>query len=65
MFSKLDYVEMTSLTVQWLILCLPIQGVGVQSLVGQPKHQNILMKEKQYYNKFSKHLKSDPHQKNL
>ena len=65
MFSKLNYVETTSLTVQWLILCLSMQGVWVQSLAGQPKHQNILMKQKQYCNKFNKDFKSGPSQKNL
>ena len=27
----------TSLAVQWLRLCLPMQGVQVQSLVGEPR----------------------------
>ena len=49
--------------VQWLRLCLPMQGVWACSLVGelksymlhskkQPTKQNI--KQKQYYNKFNK-----------
>ena len=48
---------------QWLRLCLPMQGACVQSLVGEtkiphapwPKNQNI--KQKQYCNKFSQDLK--------
>ena len=55
--------------VQWLRLCLPVQGVWVWSLVGElkshmpcgQKNQNI--KQKQYCNKFSKDFKNGPHQK--
>ena len=59
----------TSLAVQWLRLCLPMQGVWVRSLVGElrshmplsQKNQNI--KQKQYCNKFNKNFKNGPHQK--
>ena len=58
----------TSLAVQWLGLCLPMQGVRVRSLVGelrshmasQPKNQN--RKKKQYCNRFNKGFKNGPHQ---
>ena len=50
-------------------LCLPMQGVRVQSLVRELRshmsrgkiNQNI--KQKQYYNKFNKDFKNGPHQK--
>ena len=53
----------TSLVVQWLKLCLPMQGVRVGSLVEElgshmpsaKKNQNI--KQKQYCNKFNKDTK--------
>jgi len=53
----------TSLVVQWLRLCLPMQGVWVGSLVEElgshmpsaKKKQNI--KQKQYCNKFNKDTK--------
>ena len=60
----------TSLTVQWLGLCLPMQGLRVRSLVGelgshmprgQKTKQNI--EEKQYCNRFNKDFKNGPHQK--
>ena len=59
----------TSLAVQWLRICLPMQGVWVRSLVGElrshmphgQKNQNI--KQKQYCNKFNKDFKNCPHQK--
>ena len=59
----------TSLAVQWLRLCLPVQGVWVQSLVGElrshmphsQKYQSI--EQKQYCNKFNKDFKNGPHQK--
>ena len=50
----------TSLAVQWLRLCLPIQGVQVQSLVREPRSHmpcSQKNKEKQYCNKFNKDLK--------
>ena len=55
--------------VSHLRLHLPVQGVWVWSLVGDlgshmphsSKNQNI--KQKQYYNKFSKEFKNDSHQK--
>ena len=63
----------TSLAVWWLRICLPVQGVQVQSLVrelrfphaSQPKYpQNI--KQKQYSSQFSKDfIKNGPHQKTL
>ena len=59
----------TSLMVQWLRLCLPIQGIQVQSLVQDLRShigastQNI--KQKQYCNKFNKNFKNGPHQQNL
>ena len=54
----------SSLVVQWLRLCLPVQGLRVQSLVGElralaakkPKH-----KQKQYCNKFNKDFLNGPH----
>ena len=54
--------------VQWLRLGLLMQGVLVQSLVGelrflyalQPRKQN--KKQKQYCNKFNKDFKNSPHQ---
>ena len=57
--------------VQWLRLSLPMQGIRVQSLVGEakitqasgPKTRNI--KQKQHCNKFNKDFENDPHQKNL
>ena len=59
----------TFLVVQWLRLCLPMQGVWVRSLVRQlgshmphsQKNQNI--KQKTYCNKFNKGFKTGPHQK--
>ena len=59
------------LVVQWLQLSLPMQGIRVQSLVGEAKitqawglkPQNI--KQKQYCNKFNKDFENDPHQQNL
>ena len=59
--SQLTWI---SLVVQWLRLCLPMQGVWVLSLFGElrihvprgPKYQD--MKQKQYCNKFSKDLKN-------
>ena len=64
-------IEGTSLAVQWLRLHLPLQGVWVQSLVGelrfprtsQPKNQNI--RQKQYCNKFNKDFKNGPIQSNI
>ena len=63
--------EDTSLVVQWLKLCLPVQRAWFWSLVrelrshmphGQKKpktEQNI--KHRQYYNKFNKDIKNGPH----
>ena len=56
--------------VQWLRLHFPIQGVQVQSLVGElrshkPLGQKAKTKQKQYYNKFNKDFKNGPYQKNL
>ena len=59
----------TSLVVQWLRLNLPMQGVWVQSLVGElrshtphgQKTKNI--KQKQYCNNFNKDFKNGPHAK--
>ena len=60
----------TSLVVQWFRLCLPMNAGGAGSILDweaksphafQPKTQNI--KQKQYYNKFNKDSKNDPHQK--
>ena len=61
----------TSLVIQWLRLCLPMQG-GAGSILGWgakiphasgPKNQNI--KQKQYCNIFSEDFKNGPHQKIL
>ena len=59
----------TSLVVQWLRLCLPMQwgrgsipGLGARiPHASWPKKQNI--KQKQYCNKFNKDFKNGPHQK--
>ena len=60
----------TSLAVQWLGLCLPMQAVRVRFLVGelgshmrwgQKKTQNI--KRRQCCNKFNKDFENGPHQK--
>ena len=56
-----------SLPVQWLRLCLPMEGgVGVIICQGvkiphtsQPKNENI--KQKQYCNKFNKYFKNGSH----
>ena len=53
----------TSLVGQWLRLCLPMQGVWVQSLVGELRsHVSCGQKEqkinKQYCNKFNKYFKN-------
>ena len=61
----------TSLAVQWLGLCLPMQVVGVQSLVREvgshmphgQKNQGI--QQEQYCDKFIGDFKNVPHQKNL
>ena len=60
----------TSLVVQWLRLHFTIEGVQVQSLVGElrshkPLGQKAKTKQKQYYNKFNKYFKNSPYQKNL
>ena len=53
-------LEEISLVVQWLGLCLPMQKMWVQSLVGKLKShipqglKNQNMKQKQYCNKFNK-----------
>ena len=60
-----------SLPVQWLRLCLPMEGgVGVIICQGvkiphtsQPKNENI--KQKQYCNKFNKYFKNGPHFKKI
>ena len=59
----------TSLVVQWLRLCFPLQRVRIWSLVRElrthmphgQQPQNI--KQKQYCNKFNKDFKNDLHQK--
>ena len=59
----------TSLAVQWLGLCLLIQGVRVRSLVRElgfrmPRGQKTKnMKQKQYCSKFNKDFENGPHQK--
>ena len=63
-------VSGTSLAVQWLRLCLPMQAGLIQSLVRElkshsPWDQNIKKKQKQYCDKFNKDFKSGPHQKIL
>ena len=53
----------TSLAVQWLRLCLPMQGVQVRYLVGELRshvphsQKNQKVRQKQYCNKFNKDLK--------
>ena len=55
----------TSPVVQWLRLCLPMQGVWVQSLVGELRfhmpdvRKNQGIKQKQYCNKFNEDLKNN------
>ena len=56
----------TFLTVQWLTLHLPMQGVQVQSLVRElrfhmPLGQESKHKHKPYCNKFNKGFKNGPH----
>ena len=55
----------TSLAVQWLRLCLPMQGVWVQSLVNSTclTAKKLKHKQKQYCNKFNKDFKNGPHKK--
>ena len=55
----------TSLAVQGLRLHLPMQGVQVQPLGGEPRshvlgQKNQNRKQKQYCSKFSKDVKNDP-----
>ena len=53
------------MVVQWLRLCLPMQGVWVQSLVRERKShvprsqkmETLKEKQKQYCNKFTKYFK--------
>ena len=62
----------TSLVVQWLRLCLPMQGMRVRSLVGElgshvpwgQKNQNI-KKQKQCCNKLNKDFRDGPQKKIL
>ena len=59
----------TSLVGQWLRLCLPMQGVWVQSLVGELRShvscgQKNLKINKQYCNKFNKYFKNTKKKKN-
>ena len=54
------------MAVQWLNLCLPLQGVQVSSLVVElrshmPCAKKNKTKEKQYCNKFNKDCKNGPH----
>ena len=51
------------LAVQGLRLCLPMQGVRVQSLVGDhmSHSQKTKTKQKQYCNKFNQSFKNGPH----
>ena len=58
----------TSLVVQRIIFHLPLQGVGVQSLVRKLRHsmspgQNTKTKQKQCFNTFNKCFKNGPYQK--
>ena len=55
------------LVVQWLRLCLPMQGIRVRSLVGKldpmgigakKKKKKKDIKQKDYYNKFNKVFKN-------
>ena len=61
----------TSLAVQWLRFCLPMQG-SASSIPGQgaeishascPRKTKQNIKRKQYCNKFKKGFKKGPHQK--
>ena len=59
------------MAVQWLRLCLPMQGVQVRALVRElrypiphsQKKQNI--KQKQCCNKLNKDFKNGPHKKKI
>ena len=59
----------TSLEVHWLRLCLPMQGVRVQSLVGELRshmpwgQNNQKISQKQNCNKFNKDLKTQQQQR--
>ena len=65
--EELRRVLGTSLVVQWLGLCLPLQTVQIQSLVRKlrshmPRGQKNNIKQKQCCNnKFNKDFKYDPH----
>ena len=64
--STQKLVHGTSLEVQWLGLCLPIQGGQVWSLVRElgclcPKGQEV--GQKWYCNKFNRDFRNGPHQK--
>ena len=61
------------MAVQWLRVCLPMQGVQVRSLVGELRHHIPQGQKKKTFkkkknrnsivNKFKKDLKNAPHQK--
>ena len=68
-YPPVNHQSGTSLVLQWLRLCLPVQGVQVQSLVREqrshvPRSQKIETlkeKQKQYCNKFNKDFKNGPY----
>lgn len=59
------------MVVQWLSLCLPLQGLQVQSPLGELSCTCLIAKKKktahkqqnQYLNKFSEEFLNGPHQK--
>ena len=62
----------TSLAVPWLRLRLPIQGLWVQSLVGELRSHmacgqttKTLKKQRQYCDKFNNDFKNGPHTKKI
>lgn len=68
--SKVEF-RRTSVVVQWLSLCLPLQGLQVQSPLGELSCTCLIAKKKktahkqqnQYLNKFSEEFLNGPHQK--
>ena len=68
--AVIKLVHGTFLEVQWLRLHLSMQGVWVQSLVGEQRshiphgQRNQNIKQKKYCNKFNKDFKNGPSQKN-
>ena len=73
-FVQLWYMNIlhfgTSLGVWWLRLHLPMQGIWIQPLVGEPtscmpQPKNPNMKQKQYCNRFNKNFTNGPYKKKI